>query len=145
MSSDLIRSTGPDDFEAVYLLLKQLWPDGKLTKEKLCQVYRESIGCNEEQSICYIRDGNIIGYAEGNIRNSLFHGGRLLYIGALIVDSGKRGQGIGAELLNHMKKIAVDSGCKAVELDSGFQREMAHEFYIRNGFQKIAYNFSFDL
>lgn len=34
---------------------------------------------------------------------------------------------------------------KRVELDSGFQREKAHEFYLKLGFEKRAYLFSYML
>ena len=37
------------------------------------------------------------------------------------------------------------SGCKKIELDSGFPREEAHKFYERIGFEKRAYLFSKDL
>lgn len=51
------------------------------------------------------------------------------------------------KVIKFMRKIAMSKkqGMKRVELDSGFQRERAHQFYEKLGFEKRAYLFSYPL
>jgi len=63
----------------------------------------------------------------------------------MVVDESCRGTGIGSSLLEKASDIARLSGCKKIELDSGFPREKAHKFYEKLGFEKRAYLFSKDL
>jgi GNAT superfamily N-acetyltransferase len=48
-------------------------------------------------------------------------------------------------LINEAIKDAKGKGLKRLELDSGFHREKAHEFYLKLGFEKRAFLFSHPL
>ena len=39
-------------------------------------------------------------------------------------------------------KLAIESGCASIELDSAFHREDAHRFYESQGFENRAFLFS---
>jgi len=48
-------------------------------------------------------------------------------------------------LINESIKDSKDKGLKRLELDSAFHREKAHEFYVKLGFEKRAFLFSYPL
>ncbi len=63
----------------------------------------------------------------------------------MVVDERYRGKGYGARLMNEAIERSRAQGMKRVELDSGFPRERAHQFYGKLGFEKRAYLFSYTL
>lgn len=84
----------------------------------------------------YDPEGCLIAEAEGEpggicIATSYKHTG---FIGDLIVHEKLRGQGIGAQLLNHAVKHLEQMGASSVYLDSAVK---AVPLYERNGFRKI--------
>ena len=46
-------------------------------------------------------------------------------------------------MLNHIKDKAYEHGCKAIILDSGIPRTVAHKFYEKYGFQKTCFGFEY--
>jgi GNAT superfamily N-acetyltransferase len=59
-----------------------------------------------------------------------------------IVSDQSRRQGIGRRLMEFAEKLAVDEGCKAMYLISGFERENeAHLFYKDIGYSITGYRF----
>ena len=70
---------------------------------------------------------------------------RKLYVDDLVVDEGRRSQGIGAVLLDHLEHVARDHGAHCVELDSGHQRTGAHRFYRSRGYRDTSLKFRKDL
>lgn len=50
------------------------------------------------------------------------------YVSSLITNEEDRGKGYGVKLLDHVKKLAKERGCKAITLDSGLPRVQAHGF-----------------
>jgi GNAT superfamily N-acetyltransferase len=70
---------------------------------------------------------------------------RKLYVDDLVVDEGRRSEGVGARLLDHLEHLARDAGAHCVELDSGHQRTDAHRFYRARGYQDTSLKFRKDL
>ncbi len=68
--------------------------------------------------------------------------GRFLYVDDLVTLTTHRSQGYGTQLLAWLGQHAVQEGCGQLHLDSGFQREDAHRFYLREGMQKASFHFS---
>jgi GNAT superfamily N-acetyltransferase len=66
---------------------------------------------------------------------------RRLYVDDLVTSDRVRSQGYGAALLRHLRAIARDSGCTALELDSGTHRAQAHRFYFREGLAISSFHF----
>ena len=64
-------------------------------------------------------------------------------VAGLVVDEGRRSQGIGALLMARTEKWARERGCAAVTLRSNVIRERAHIFYERLGYQVIKTQKSF--
>lgn len=137
-----IRNTKSQDFESIFLLLEQLWPDKKLSKTALKKVFKRLLNSPQEESFCAEIDDQIIGFCTLAIRNSLWQESRIGYICELVVDTPSRGKKIGTTLTKKAIHIAKKKGCKRIELDSAFDRKKAHNFYKKIGFTNRAYVFS---
>lgn len=137
-----IRLSSTQDYDEVFSLLSQLWPDFSLDKPTLETVYRRLISGGEYCSLCAVLRGRVIGFCSGYTTENLWYCGSLFYISALVVDSACREKHVGASLIDAVKEYAATQGCKAIELDSSFHRTGAHLFYEKVGFQKRAYAFS---
>jgi ribosomal protein S18 acetylase RimI-like enzyme len=140
-----IRIAVKKDFDDVFRLLKQLWPDEELDKNALFTVFSRAIESRDDFCFCAEVGGRVVGFCALYVRNSFWQEGLLGYIGELIVDEPFREQGIGTALLNTAANKARETGCRKVELDSAFDRKEAHEFYEKVGFKRRAYLFSRDL
>jgi Acetyltransferase (GNAT) family. len=75
----------------------------------------------------------------------LWQAGYIAYMYAMVVDEQQRGKGFGTMLIEASIEDAKAKGLKLLELDSGFHREKAHEFYLKLGFEKRAFLFSHPL
>jgi GNAT superfamily N-acetyltransferase len=60
---------------------------------------------------------------------------RHVEMGGLVVDEAYRGQGVGRMLVDWAETWARDHGCDTIYLRSNVQREAAHRFYERMGYQ----------
>ncbi|MFA0814881.1 MAG: GNAT family N-acetyltransferase [Anaerofustis sp.] len=141
----LIRNATAEDFDSVYPLFKQLWPNKKLNKSELNKVFRRGIASQTDELFCAVLNDSIIGFCAYAIVNNLWQEGYISYIYAMVVDEKQRGEGYGTKLINEAIANSKKQGMKRVELDSGFQREKAHQFYEKLGFEKRAYLFSYIL
>lgn len=141
-----IRKALIKDFSGVFLLFHQLWPNKELNETAMKTVFMRGIHPDSDLYLCAELDGNIIGFCAYAIMNNFWQEGRIAYVYAMIIDEAQRGNGIGSELLKTSFDYARKSGCKKIELDSGFPREKAHKFYTEKmGFEKRAFLFSKDL
>lgn len=67
--------------------------------------------------------------------------GRRFYVDDLVTDEAWRSHGVGHALICWLEREARERGATAVELESGTQRTRAHRFYLREGFDLIAFSF----
>ena len=140
--SATIRSAENKDFNSIFLLLCQLWPDKKLDQTSLKKVYTRLLNSSHEESFCAEIGGQIVGFCTLAIRNSLWQESHMGHICELIVDETFRRKKIGTNLIKKATNIAKKRGCKKIELDSAFHRKRAHSFYKKLGFEERAYLFS---
>jgi len=140
-----VRLAEKEDFESVFPLFEQLWPNKTLNQKELRNVYNRGIISDSDVLFCLESDNNIIGFCAYAIINNLWQEGYISYIYAMIVDEKYRGKGYGSHLLKEAIEKSKTQGMKRVELDSGFPREQAHKFYEKFGFEKRAYLFSYTL
>jgi len=138
----VIRKCTSADFQQIFGLLQQLWPDKKLDSEALSRVYHRGLTSDLQRCICAVDDENVIGFCSLTLKNNLWQAGYLGHIDELIVSEEKRGAGVGRALLAAIIEIAKQAGCSRVELDSAFHRLEAHKFYQQQGFENRAYLFS---
>jgi GNAT superfamily N-acetyltransferase len=59
----------------------------------------------------------------------------------LVVDAGRRRQGIGRLLMDYARERAREAGCYKIQLLSNTKRQEAHRFYKALGFKTSAYGF----
>lgn len=140
-----IRNAMAEDFDNVYPLFKQLWPNKALNRAELQRVFCRGADSPTDELLCAVLGDRIIGFCAYAIVNNLWQEGYIAYIYAMVVDEQQRGKGYGTRLIGEAIERARARGMKRVELDSGFQREKAHAFYQRLGFEKRAFLFSYTL
>ncbi len=61
--------------------------------------------------------------------------GRVIYIDDLSTLPEARGQGFAGMLLDWLAEYARKQGCKALHLDTGYARHVAHRLYLNKGFE----------
>lgn len=140
-----IRKVTENDFEKVYPLFEQLWPNKELDKDALRIVFDRGVNSDTDVLFCLVYYGEVIGFCAYAIVNNLWQAGYISYMYAMVVDEKYRGKGFGTMLINEAIQDSKNKGLKRLELDSGFHREKAHEFYMKLGFEKRAFLFSYPL
>ena len=96
---------------------------------------------HQEYRMYGIFDGEmLITYAGVSIQVNLYWK-RHLFIYDLVTRSSHRGQGYGKEMLIYLTDIARMFQCERLALTSNTQRNDAHRFYEREGFERKSYVF----
>ena len=140
-----IREAEISDFDRVYPLFEQLWPNKPINRAELQKVFERGVTSPTDVLLCAVSGEAIIGFSAYALVNNLWQEGMIAYIYAMVVDDKFRGRGIGTKLIEAVIRSSKEQGLKRVELDSGFPREKAHEFYMKLGFEKRAFLFSYPL
>jgi GNAT superfamily N-acetyltransferase len=140
-----IRECRLEDFDGVFPLLRQLWPESNIDPEKMRDIYLRLLEAATSHVFCALSGGRITGFCDFYVRDSLWQQGKLAYVDELVVDESMRGRGTGAALLEYAAGTARDLGCSRIELDSAFHRTDAHGFYDNQGWQRRAFLFGKDL
>jgi GNAT superfamily N-acetyltransferase len=129
------------DFEVVFPLLQQLWPNKTLDRDTLGNLFSDARSAGTRVLLCARLGDRVVGFGSMTLKTHLWHGGLIGWVDELVVDAGYRGHGIGRKLLERLMELAGENGCRAIELDSAFHREEAHSFYEGLGLEKRAYLF----
>lgn len=111
-----------------------------LTPELFREVYEGGYGQGLRFSAAYADGGRCVGAAGWRIvvdTVSL----RKLYVDDLVTAAADRSAGVGHALIAHLEGHARAAGCHELDLDSGTQRTGAHRFYLREGFDIVAFHF----
>ena len=64
-----------------------------------------------------------------------------LYVDDLVSDESRRSQGAGKMMLDWLEAKAKSLDCDVLALDSGVQRQRAHQFYFREGMHISSFSF----
>lgn len=137
-----IRNAKATDFNKVYPLFEQLWPNKDLDKDALQLVFNRGVESETDVLLCLESFNEPIGFCAYAIVNNLWQAGYISYMYAMVIDEKYRGQGLGTLLIHEAIKDSKSRGLKRLELDSAFHREKAHTFYVKLGFEKRAFLFS---
>jgi GNAT superfamily N-acetyltransferase len=140
-----VRGAKLEDFNFVFGLLVQLWPDKTLNKYHILKVYEQGLESKNNKFLCAEVRGEVVGFCSFCRMLTFWQEGYIGYIPELIIDENNRGQGVGRALMEAVIEAAKESGCGLIALDSGFHRERAHLFYESMGFKKMAYLLSMEL
>lgn len=91
-------------------------------------------------------DGGIVGMMQLTIIPGLsYQGSSRLLVESVRVHADRRGEGIGAQMMQWAIQYARDHGCRMVELTTNAQRTDAHRFYERLGFVRSHLGFKYVL
>lgn len=134
------------DFEIAFHFIQKLWSYNGYDRNTVQAVYRRVIR-NPDSFAFFALDeaGEYKGFCHGDYFDTFWMSGRTCYVSSLITNQQDRGRGYGTAMLDHAKELAVQQGCRAIILDSGFPRQEAHRFYERYGFEKSCYGFELSL
>lgn len=118
--------------KACYPLFKELRPHIKGEQNFISQWNKQ---VDEGYIISFVEiTGNVVA-AVGYRLMTTMAWGRFIYIDDLIALPDQCGRGYGTLLLKHIQNKAVKLNLKGVHLDTGYQRHLAHNSYLRNGFK----------
>lgn len=140
----VIRPMTVDDAAPVAGLTRQLGYDvaGDEIAERLGRV------AGTEESLALVADdaGNIVGWVH-SLDRVLLQEKRVLEIGGLVVDADRRGEGIGAQLVDAVAQWARRNGHTTVYVRSNVIRDGTHDFYPALGFtlQKTSHTYVMEL
>ncbi|ADN08689.1 GNAT family N-acetyltransferase [Sulfurimonas autotrophica] len=84
--------------------------------------------------------GKLVCYSGAAVQTNLYHK-RHLYIFDLVTDEKYRYKGYGKMMLEYLHDYAKTAACENLVLSSGVQRQEAHSFYEKAGFEKKSYLF----
>lgn len=71
--------------------------------------------------------------------------GKIVYIDDLVTQESARKNGYAKVLMDAIVATAKAENCQAVHLDSGYQRNAAHRFYLKYGFELGSHHFALRL
>ena len=95
--------------------------------------------------LAYLIDENIIKSVAGFRVSESLAWGKFLYVDDLVSDKKYRHSGAGTVLFEWLVDYAKYNQCQQLHLDSGVQRHLAHQFYIRRGMHISSHHFTLSL
>ncbi|MFV5630488.1 GNAT family N-acetyltransferase [Acinetobacter oleivorans] len=127
-----IRTAKWEDTQAICDLLKQMGYPQPLT---LIQEKFEILHNNANSQILVAEEkGTICGFLSLYFITQIALEGDFAKICYLCVDENIRSKGVGHLLVQEAEQQAKRRGCDRMELHSGVQRPLAHQFYLREGY-----------
>ncbi|MFF0343137.1 GNAT family N-acetyltransferase [Kribbella sp. NPDC004875] len=139
-----VREAAPDDLAAIRRLYAQLHPkDPQLADTAADEIFATILSTPGLQLHVLEDDGEVVATTYLNLIPNLTRGGApYAVIENVVVDEGRRGSGLGKQLMAATLEAAWDAGCYKVMLMTGSQTPATHAFYRRCGFdpdEKQAY------
>jgi len=127
-----IRSAKSEDIQAICDLLKQMGYSQPLAliQEKFELLNHDS----KSQILVAEEEGEICGFLSLYFIPQIALQGDFAKICYLCVNENMRSKGVGHLLVQEAEQLAKRHGCDRMELHSGVQRPLAHQFYLREGY-----------
>ncbi len=120
-----------EDSPAVAQLTRQLGYE--VTGEEIAYRYEAISGAPGSVVLVAESDGRIVGWVQA-LDRVLLQWKRVLEIGGLVIDQDRRGEGIGAQLVDAVAEWARNNNHSTLFVRSNVVREGAHDFYPALGF-----------
>jgi GNAT superfamily N-acetyltransferase len=137
--SPLIREASEDDADSLVDLLGQLgYPSGAdEIRERLRAITRFA------SAHAWVADeAGLVGLITCHMLPSVHASEPVALMTTLVVESTRRGQGVGRALLEVAEAWARENGAVRISLTSGSQRDDAHAFYERVGYERSGVRFT---
>ena len=87
---------------------------------------------------------DVVGFAAGHLFRPFELDGPVAELTAIVVDEGRRGEGVGRALVTEFEEWAISAGCVRWSVATAFRRSDAHAFYERLGYQQLARKYQKD-
>ncbi|WP_028595997.1 GNAT family N-acetyltransferase [Paenibacillus assamensis] len=130
----MIREAEARDAEAIERLYKQLLPSNpniKVLGERIEFIRRNP----NSYLFVYEEEDGLIGTAHLHVCDDALSGHQPFAVVERVIVSGQyQGKGYGAKLMNHIEQLCKELHCVKIMLTSQSQRQQAHEFYTRLGY-----------
>ena len=135
-----IRTARVSDADDIASLTKQLGYDADVSavRRRLTMLLARA----DQRVVVADVDGAAVGWLHAAISESI-EGEPYVAIVGLVVDHGRRGRGIGRQLLADAETWARQQRCTIVRLRSSAGRTAAHRFYEHVGYTNIKTQFTF--
>lgn len=140
-----VKSATLNEFDTAYQFITQLWDYNTYDKKELYEVYKKILDDSNSFSFFLVDNDKYLGFFHGVFFNTFWMSGLTCYLSSLIVSPDLRGKGCGTFILDYVKQLSLDHGCKCIILDSGLSRIKTHQFYEKYGFEKGCYGFEYNL
>lgn len=80
-------------------------------------------------------DGTVVGMTTVHVRWAINSDAPMARLVSVVVDADHRSRGVGGALIQEAERIAADAGCERMEVTSAAERDAAHRFYERLGYE----------
>lgn len=84
--------------------------------------------------IGYELENKLVGYVHAQRFEMLYNPNTLLNVVSLVVDGNYQGKKIGSILMDSIEELAREIGVDGIRINSGNNRERAHQFYEKRGY-----------
>ncbi|TDD57812.1 GNAT family N-acetyltransferase [Kribbella antibiotica] len=134
----MFREAGAADFAGVMRLYEHLHPQDPVVAEEVAAVAYDQILRMPGMHLFVIEDaGMLIATTYLNVIPNLARGAAPYgVVENVVVDSGRRGTGVGKAIMAGTLQAAWDAGCYKVMLATGSKRESTLAYYRACGFQQ---------
>ena len=146
----MIRPAKSADYEEVERIMKQVqklhtvWrPDIYKPCDPVLPYEAYSKMVNSEEVLVAETDGKVVGLLTYEHRHTESVGRvkrDVLYIHAMVVDEAYRGQGIGHQFFDYMRRLAAEKNYDSIELQVNAKNRAAYEMYRNYGFREKSIN-----
>ena len=135
-----IRQATIKDKEMIYNLLVQL--EGmEFDKRMYSDIYEANLLNPAVFYFVYEEENSVVGFISIHIQKLLHHSGNIAEVQELIVDESVRGKGIGKQLFEKARLIAIENKCSQLEVCCNQKRKESHQFYELQGMTNNHYKF----
>ncbi len=130
-----VRTIAESDIPAAAVLIGQLGYE--MLRPELQRRLQAVLGEANHRVWVFDDGGEAVGLLHAFFRPALDKPPEVI-VQALVIEASRRSQGVGEALMQVAETWAREKGCTSVALYSGMDRDRAHRFYERLGYEKKA-------
>ncbi len=130
-----VRTIAESDIPAAAVLIGQLGYE--MLRPELQRRLQAVLGEANHRVWVFDDGGEAVGLLHAFFRPALDKPPEVV-VQALVIEASRRSQGVGEALMQVAETWAREKGCTSVALYSGMDRDRAHRFYERLGYEKKA-------
>ena len=136
----MIRRATTMDESVIYDFIVEL-EENEFDKTIFSTIYHANLQNPQVEYYVYEENNRVLGFISIHIQKLLHHSGNIAEIQELIVDENVRGKGIGKQLFEKARFIAIENECMQLEVCCNQKRKESHKFYESQGMTNNHYKF----